>query len=612
MSARDPIAAPARSGGAAAGGESATIDTAEPAILTPDLTPPTKRRLLTRKRAYALLGAALLCFAALITWLAIVAPPSQVPRPLPTSTLVLLAEDGQPIARIGQLKEQPVDVTRLPRHVADAFVAIEDRRFWSHLGVDPRSIARAVWVRAQSGRWEQGGSTITQQLAKNAFLSSERTFLRKGQEALIAVWLEAWLTKEEILSRYLSTVYFGDGVYGLRAATQLYFGKAPERLSVAEAAMLAGLVVAPSSLAPSRNLRGAQRRAALVIATMVQTGALSEQQAGRIAPARVIRQPRRLASGSYFADWVRDEARSRAGAGYGELFVETTLNRRLQATAERAVARERLPGTEIALVAMRPDGRVVAMVGGRDYATSAFNRATQARRQAGSTFKLFVYAAAVRRGYDAESDLSGARLTIGTWSPRNMDGRYPDEISLRDAFTTSNNTAAVRLSEEVGRARVMQAARDFGITSDLPQGPSLALGSGEVSLLELTSAYASVAAGAYPVRPRGLERTSWDRPGQRPIPAAQLEELRGLLQSVVSQGSGRSAGLPIAAFGKTGTSQNNRDAWFVGFAGNLVVGVWIGRDNEQPMEGMTGSGIPARVWRRFMQEGLRLRASEAR
>jgi penicillin-binding protein 1A len=376
--------------------------------------------------------------------------------------------------------------------------------------------------------------------------------------------------------------------------------------------MLAGLVVAPSSLAPSRNLRGAQRRAALVISTMVEIGALSQQQADRIAPARVIRQQRRLASGSYFSDWVRDEARGRAEAGYGELYVETTLNRRLQAIAERTVARERLPGTEVALVAMRPDGRVVAMVGGRDYATSAFNRATQARRQAGSTFKLFVYAAAVRRGYDSGSDLSGERITIGTWSPRNMDGRYPDSISLRDAFATSNNTAAVRLSEEVGRQNVIQAARDLGITSDLPQGPSLALGSGEVSLLELTSAYASVALGAYPVRPRGLERASWDPAAQRPIPAAQLEELRGLLQSVISRGSGRSAALPIAAFGKTGTTQNNRDAWFVGYASNLVVGVWIGRDNEQPMEGMTGSGVPARIWQRFMQEGLRLHEGEVR
>jgi penicillin-binding protein 1A len=219
--ARKPAVDAAAPDGGAANGANATTDPAAPASLTPDLAVPAPRRLLTRKRAYVLLGGALLCFAALITWLAIVAPPSQVPRPLPTSTLVLLAEDGQPIARIGQLKEQPVDVTRLPRHVSDAFVAIEDRRFWSHLGVDPRSIVRAAWVRARSGRWEQGGSTITQQLAKNAFLSSERTFLRKGQEALIAVWLEAWLTKEEILSRYLSTVYFGDGVYGLRAAAQL-------------------------------------------------------------------------------------------------------------------------------------------------------------------------------------------------------------------------------------------------------------------------------------------------------------------------------------------------------------------------------------------------------
>lgn len=582
------------------------------ASVPPELIERPRRVLITRRRLRLLLGAAALLLAATICWLAVVAPPSQVPRPLPTSTLVLLASDGRPVARIGQLKERPVDVTTLPRHVSNAFIAIEDRRFWSHAGIDPKAIIRAAAVRLRRGRWAQGGSTITQQLAKNAFLTSERTFVRKGQEALIAVWLEFWLTKEEILSRYLSTVYFGNGVYGLRAAAHVYFGKPPERLNLSESAMLAGLMVAPSELAPSANPAGARRRAAVVIAAMVETGRLTPQEARRLPPARITRQPRRLASGSYFADWVRDQARSRATSGYGELFVETTLDRRLQAIAEQAVRQEPLGNAEAALVAMRPDGRVVAMVGGRNYASSQFNRSAAARRQAGSTFKLFVYAAATRQGYRLDSELSGARLTIAGWSPRNADGRYPASISLGDAFATSNNSAAVRLMEAVGRRQVIQAARDFGITGAIPQGPSMALGAGDVSLVELTAAYAAVARGALPVRAHGLEPTSRDQASVRPIPARQLTALRALMRSVITQGTGRAAALPVAAYGKTGTSQDNRDAWFVGYAGDLVVGVWIGRDDNAPMNAVSGSGAPARIWAGFLRQALDLQTHRPR
>ncbi len=575
-------------------------------------SPPAPAPLVPRRRRWwpRLLAAVVALFLLLVAWLAVTAPLSRSLRPIAPPSMTLLADDGTPIARRGAIIDRMVDVKRLPDYVPKAFVAIEDRRFYHHWGVDPRGIARAAWHNLRAGGVVEGGSTITQQLSKVAFLDADRTAARKLREVMIAFWLEAWLTKDQILSRYLSNVYFGDNVYGLRAAARHYFGKPPERLDVAEAAMLAGLMKAPSRLSPSSNLAGARARQALVVAAMQDAGFISARQARRAGPARLhLRPVAALPSGTYFADWAMPAARDRAGAVYAEQKVDTTLDMRLQRAAERAVAHAALGRAQVALVAMRPDGSVVAMVGGRAYADSGFNRATQARRQPGSTFKLFVYLAALRAGMTPDDRIEDAPLTVDGWSPANSDRRYAGAITLRQAFARSSNVAAVRLAEKVGRDKVIRAARDLGVRSPLRPDPSLALGTSGLTLLELTSAYAAVAADAYPVFAHGLppeERgwleSLWDRP--RHFGDDRRDMLLDLLSATVNQGTGRSAALRTQVFGKTGTTQDNRDAIFIGFAGDVVTGVWVGNDDNSPLNGIAGGGLPARIWREFMASAI--------
>lgn len=554
----------------------------------------------------------ILLFILAVAWLALTAPLSKSLQPPAPPSITLLSAEGKPIARRGADIAAPVDVSKLPDHVAEAFIAIEDRRFFGHLGVDPRGIARAFLHNATSSGGSQGGSTITQQLAKNAFLTSDRTITRKLREVMIAFWLEAWLTKDEILSRYLSNVYFGDNVYGLRAAAQHYFSVAPEKLTLSQASLLAGLVKAPSRLAPTGNLKGARERQKLVIGAMVASGALTEAEAARVRPAVLrVSKEKDLPNGTYFADWVLPEARDRAGGVATEQTVKTTLEMDIQQAAERAVRGAGLKNTQIALVAMRPDGRVVAMVGGNSYRASPFNRATQARRQPGSTFKLFVYLAALRSGMTPDSMVDDSPVTIGEWSPTNSDGRYAGRITLRQAFAKSSNVVAARLTNEIGVGRVIRAARDLGISTPIASEASIALGTSNVSLLELTAAYAAVANGSYPVRPRGLDdaESADDWLAARLGSATrfrgdELDDLRSMLGTVVTSGTGRSAALSIPAFGKTGTTQDSRDAWFIGYAGDLVAAVWVGNDDNSPIPGLSGSGIPARVWRDFMVRAL--------
>ena len=547
-----------------------------------------------------------------ILWLAITAPLSRSLKPPTPPSITLLASDGKtPIARRGAIIGAPVDVAKLPDHVPQAFMAIEDRRFYSHWGVSPRGITRAMWNNFRAGGMREGGSTITQQLAKNAFLNSDRTFGRKARELMISFWLEAWLTKDEILSRYLSNVYFGDNVYGLSAASRHYFSKRPDQLTVAQGAMLAGLVKAPSRLAPTLNLVGARARQKLVVGAMVESGFLTKGEAADVGPARLtVERTRALPTGTYFADWVLPEARDRSGEISNEITVTTTLDMRMQRAAERAVRRAGLREAQVALVAMRPDGTVVAMVGGKDYRKSTFNRAVQAKRQPGSTFKLFVYLAALRSGMTPESTVEDEPVTIGEWSPKNSDGRYAGEISLARAFAKSSNVAAARLTKQVGVSNVIRAARDLGVTSPIADEASIALGTSSMSLLELTSAYAGIAAGEYPIRPRGLseeQEGSWlERFSGRTTAMGEddLTGMRDLLARSIASGTGRQAALSITGFGKTGTTQDNRDALFVGYAQGLVAGVWVGNDDNSPNPGLQGGGIPARIWRDFMIEAL--------
>jgi penicillin-binding protein 1A len=545
--------------------------------------------------------------AVTILWLVITAPLSRALEPLPDPALLLESSDGRPIAVRGAIKEAPVDVTKLNSVTPAAFVAIEDRRFYRHWGIDPRGMARAFVADMRGGGVRQGGSTITQQLAKTNFLSGDRTIKRKAQEIIIAFWLEAWLTKQEILSRYLSSVYFGDGVYGLRAAAHHYFHREPEKLNLAQSAMLAGLVQAPSRLAPTEHLAAAQKRSELVLQAMADTGAISRARLHSTAPARPVAQETKLPAGSYFADWVAPSAAKAFESEFGRVEVRTTLDRGLQRLAERAVARAAIGDAQAAVVAMRPDGSVVAMVGGKQYADSPFNRVTQARRQPGSAFKLFVYLAALRAGWTPDSMIEDSPVTIEGWTPVNSDRVYRGRITLREAFARSSNAATVRLSQSIGRANVIRAARDLGISTPLPDKPSLALGTAGVSLLELTSAYAAVASGRYPIAARGL-------PDEQPPEgfsslfraSGTLDRRRDwvpmldLLYAAANNGTGHRAALAIPTFGKTGTTQENRDALFIGFAGNLVVGVWVGRDDNKSLGRISGGTVPAEIWRNFM------------
>ncbi len=549
----------------------------------------------------------------IVAWLALTAPLSRSLQPVGAPGVTILSAEGEPIARRGAVMSEPVDVLALPDHVGQAFLAIEDRRFYSHIGVDPWGILRAMARNLRAGRVREGGSTISQQLAKTSFLSPDRTAARKVQEALIALWLEAWLSKEEILSRYLSNVYFGDNVYGLRAAAHHYFDSEPEELTIAQSAMLAGLVNAPSRLAPTSNLEGAQRRSRLVLRAMADAGFISEERHDETRPARL--RPGNgddVPTGTYFADWVIPQASELAEGSYGERQVVTTLDGDLQRLAVRSIRRAGLGRAQAAMVVMRLDGRVVAMVGGKDYRRSAFNRATQARRQPGSAFKLFVYLAAFRNGYTPVTPVNDAPIRLGSWQPRNYGDSYRGRTIVRDAVAFSSNSVAVQVQERVGRANVIRAARDLGITSPLRADPSLALGVNGVSLLELTAAYAAVAAGRYPIRPHGLPEAPRGWFGGSAADQLSRDRafpmLRDVLYAVVNRGTGRAARLAVPAFGKTGTTSDYRDAWFIGFAGDLVVGVWIGNDDNRPLPGTSGGGLPAQIWRNFMADALGTRA----
>ena len=564
-----------------------------------------------RKRWWAarIFASTLLMFFLIIGWLVWSAPLNKSLEPIAAPQITLLAADGTPIARNGAVTDEPVELEELPDHVAEAFLAIEDRRFYSHWGIDPRGIARAIWT------GYGGGSTITQQLAKFTFLTPERSLSRKGQEMLIAFWLEAWLTKEEILERYLSNAYFGDNVYGLRAASLHYFYRKPENLKLEQAAMLAGLVQAPSRYAPTRHFERAEARRQLVVKSMVAAGYLTEAEAAAmpkpVVDARLIND---LPTGTYFADWALPELRKTTDSGYSSTTITTTLDSRLQNIARSAIARAPLGEAQVALVAMRPDGEIVAMVGGKDYAKSPFNRATQAKRQPGSTFKLFVWLAALRAGMEADDLVENSEITAGSYRPKNASGRYSDALTLEDAFARSSNVAAVRLYHQVGDQAVIDTARDFGISSPLPEGdPSVALGTSTVTLLELTAAYAGVAANNFPVTPRAVEAEEegwfdWLWNSENSLYSSDHEQIEQMLRTAVNRGTGRAAMLRGPNYGKTGTSQGNRDALFVGYAkddeGDLVVGVWVGNDDNTPLDGVTGGGLPARIWRDFMRQTL--------
>jgi penicillin-binding protein 1A len=539
-------------------------------------------------------------------------------------SVTLLASDGSMLASYGDLYGQAVTVGDLPPYLTQAIVATEDRRFYDHFGVDLRGLARAIYVNISEWRLVQGGSTITQQLAKNVFLTPDRTLRRKGQEMLLALWLEQRFTKDEILSLYMNRVYFGAGTYGVDAASQRFFGKPAAFVTPYEAAMLAGLLRAPSSYNPVTDDAAADQRARLVLQNMVAAEFLTPEEADKIAAegrtqSNVVDSDR---TGQHFADWVMDQVSSYVGFVDRDLVVVTTLDPKLQRLAQAQLVGvldkdgpER-NASQAALVSMTPDGAVRAMVGGRDYSTSQFNRATQSLRQPGSAFKAFVFLAGLEHGtITPETMMVDSPLSVDGWKPDNYQSKYYGPVTVRDAFARSLNSVAVQISEQVGRPRVTEMARRLGITADLTPGPSLALGSSGVSLLELTGAYATLDNSGQGVWPRGIEeirdrdgavlyRREGNGPGQvlNPLQVAQMLDM---MTAVVQWGTGRGIQLGRPVAGKTGTGQDYRDAWFVGFSAELVTGVWVGNDDNSPMKAVTGGGLPARLWQAYMREALK-------
>ncbi|HKH01546.1 MAG TPA: PBP1A family penicillin-binding protein [Bradyrhizobium sp.] len=539
--------------------------------------------------------------------------------------MLLEAANGEPLGRIGPIKVADAARQDFPEHLVQAVLSMEDRHFYGHFGIDLEGIFRAMRRNAAAGEVVEGGSTITQQLAKLQYVGNERTFSRKLREALTAMWLELRLGKDEILTRYLNTVYLGAGAYGMPGAARLYFDKSVKELTLSEAAMLAGLIRAPSLYNPLRDPEKARQRISVVLDAMVASGAINAQVAAKAKPAEVRLTRDASRAGSWFGEWVKKELADATGSLSRSIRVRTTLVPGLQKLAEEVIQEvlaregERSGATQAALVAMRPDGTVLAMVGGRNYSESQFNRAVEGNRQPGSTFKLFVYLAALRNGFAPEDVIDAGPIEINGWEPENFDGRTYGRMTLAEAFAQSVNTAAVRLAMEVGLDEVIAAARDLGIEASLPKVPSLALGTAEVSLLEMTGAFASVRAGMR-IKPSGvmaigaddqLPLRVWSSPTGKAQPlGAYRDQMIDLLRLVIERGTGRAAALPGFAAGKTGTSQNHRDAWFVGFNKSLVVGVWVGNDDSTPMQKVVGGSLPATIWHHFVSRATGLVGNE--
>jgi len=541
-------------------------------------------------------------------------------------SITVLATDGSEVATVGEMWGELVPAREMAPVLPEAVLAIEDRRFYTHGGIDAFGVIRAAWQNAVEGRVVAGGSTISQQVAKLVFLSPERTVRRKIQEAMLAFWLEREFTKEEILTIYLNRAYFGAGAYGVDAAARRYFGRSARDLDLVQAVMIAGLLKAPSRYSPANDLALARERAGLVVDAMVDAGFLGKDE-GAAAQARVkglAVAPRSGPAAGYFVDWVREQVPGYVGRDHGALRVFTTLDPARQRAAQAALAETLAAAGKArkigqgALVALDENGAVRAMVGGRDHATSVFNRATQARRQPGSAFKTVVYLAGIEAGLAPDDRVEDAPITVGGWSPRNYDGEYRGPVTVREGFARSINTVAVRVGLRAGVKRIRETARRLGIESTLPADASIALGTGEVTLLELTSAYVALANGGARVLPHGIAEIRnragdvlYSRAGSGAGRAAKIPAvaaMHDLLAATVANGTGRNARLPQGlgpAYGKTGTSQKFRDAWFVGWAGGLSTGVWLGNDDGSAMDEVTGGSYPAQIWRRFMVEALR-------
>jgi penicillin-binding protein 1A len=540
-------------------------------------------------------------------------------------SITLLARDGTRFATLGDYYSHPIHAQKLSKHITQAFLAIEDRRFYSHWGVDVWGIMRAVARNVMAKGVVQGGSTITQQLAKNFLLSEglfsyqDRSLRRKLQEVLLAVWLEAKFSKDQILTLYLNRAYFGGGAFGLEAASQRYFGKTAKSLTLYEAAVLAGLLKAPTKLAPTSNPEKTHERAAQVLVSMKEAGFITEAQyKGAQKTDKALQQVKQGSMlGRYYCDWILEQIPGLIGPIMDDLVVTTTLDVPLQHLAERETAKimttdaEKLHCSQVGLVAISTSGAVRALVGGKSYGESQFNRATQALRQTGSSFKFFIYLAAIESGLSPETQVVDTPLTIGHWSPKNYKYESRGQISLCEGFAYSVNVVSARIARHIGTGAIHKLVRRFGIKTPLPNDLTIALGSGDATLLEMTAAYGAIPNEGYEVEPFGIVEIKtrqgkilYQHPGRtyrQLIAPEHVDQMRQLMSAVMEYGTGKNAALYQACWGKSGTSQKHRDAWFIGFTSAIVTGVWMGNDDNQPMDQVTGAKLPGKLWKNFMQ-----------
>jgi len=566
--------------------------------------------------------------AGLFAYVALTLPPIQsleIPKRPPT--IQINSVDGRVFALRGEMGGGAIPLKEMPAHLPNAFIAIEDRRFYWHRGVDPIGLTRALLANLLHRGIAQGGSTITQQLAKNLFLTPQRNLMRKLQEVVLALWLEHRFSKKEILELYLNRVYFGSGAYGVEAAAQRYFGKSARHATLAEAALLAGLVKSPSRLSPTKNYDAAERRAQIVLVSMVDAGLIKDDAAkAAIASAPSIVKPSAGGSSNYVADWVMDVLNDLVGRVEEDVVVDTTIDAALQAAAEKALVEqlaqkgEKAGVGQGAPVAMTPDGAVRALVGGRSYVENQFNRAVAAKRQPGSAFKPFVYLTALEHGLTPETVRDDKPIEVKGWRPENFNRDYAGPVTLAHALANSLNSVAVRLTLEFGPAAVVRTAHRLGIASKLEPNASIALGTSEVSVLELVAAYAPFANGGIAVVPRVVERIRGAHGGKalytrtvatlgRIIDPRYVTMMNQMMRETVASGTARRAELPgWAVAGKTGTSQDFRDAWFIGYTSQLVAGVWLGNDDNTPTRKITGGGLPVEVWSQFMNAAHRGKA----
>lgn len=575
-----------------------------------------KQRLVTRRIILIFLSFLVITFAGGLLYCVLTLPDidQAVARTRQPSTTIT-AENGNEVKTFGSVYSEVIRLNELPSYVPDAIISTEDRRFYAHFGFDIVAFTRAMLTNIFMGRYAQGGSTITQQVAKNLFLTSQKNIKRKTQELLLAFWLEHKFSKEQILTLYLNRVYLGAGTYGIEAASQKYFQKSSRDMNLLEAAIIAGMLKAPSRYNPIASAERAKARAKVVLQNMVNNDALTERQMKYALTLPVGEDKSYKVQGAdYFADWVYREVNDYIGERGNDIYVYTTLDQKIQENAEKILREAVLAAknrnvSEGAVVVLNKSGEVKAMVGGIDYRKSQFNRAVTALRQPGSAFKPFVYLTALQNGWKREDRIDDVPLSIGKWKPENYDKKYYGSVTLDEALMKSLNLATVNLSESLSRKDIIRTAKKMGISTPVENTPSLALGTFEVKVIDMAAAYSAIANGGYATWPHAIKEV-YTRDGyqlyqreadteNRILDAGAVKDLTKMLEKVISQGTGRRAKIPGFAAGKTGTTQDYRDAWFVGFTDEYVIAVWVGNDDNSPMKGVTGGTLPAEIWRKI-------------